>query len=69
MCKPTDLKPRTEVRWVDILHEACLQVQIFLIVTERPKDIGDKMVTNQNIDIVAATGEVPLGKMVAKKAG
>uniref|UniRef100_UPI002491856F aldehyde dehydrogenase family protein n=1 Tax=Roseibium album TaxID=311410 RepID=UPI002491856F len=39
------------------------------IVTGWPKDIGDEMITNDNIDIITFTGGVPVGKMIADKAG
>jgi phosphonoacetaldehyde dehydrogenase len=42
---------------------------MFQIVTGWPKDIGDEMITNENIDIITFTGGVPVGKMIATKAG
>ena len=38
-------------------------------MTGWPKDIGEEMVTNDNIDIVTFTGGVSVGKMIAEKAG
>ena len=32
-----------------------------------PQDIGDEMITNENIDIITFTGGVPVGKMIASK--
>ncbi|MBG6142729.1 acyl-CoA reductase-like NAD-dependent aldehyde dehydrogenase, partial [Labrenzia sp. EL_142] len=43
--------------------------EMFQIVTGWPKDIGDEMITNDNIDIITFTGGVPVGKMIADKAG
>ena len=34
-----------------------------------PQDIGDEMISNDNIDIITFTGGVPVGKMIAEKAG
>ena len=69
VCKPTELTPLTAITLADILYEAGLPVEMFQIVTGWPKDIGDEMVTNENIDIVTFTGGVPVGKMIAQKAG
>ena len=69
VCKPTELTPLTAITLADILYEAGLPVEMFQIVTGWPKDIGDEMVTNGNIDIVTFTGGVPVGKMIAQKAG
>ena len=39
------------------------------VVTGWPGDIGDEMITNEHIDIITFTGGVPVGKMIAAKAG
>jgi acyl-CoA reductase-like NAD-dependent aldehyde dehydrogenase len=39
------------------------------VVTGWPKDIGEEMIVNENIDIITFTGGVPVGKMIADKAG
>ncbi len=69
VCKPTELTPLTAVTLADILYEAGLPPEMFQIVTGWPQDIGDEMVTNENIDIVTFTGGVPVGKLIADKAG
>ena len=69
VCKPTELTPLTAITLADILYEAGLPVEMFQIVTGWPKDIGDEMVTNENADIITFTGGVPVGKMIAQKAG
>lgn len=69
VCKPTELTPLTAITLADILYEAGLPVEMFQIVTGMPADIGDEMVTNDNIDIVTFTGGVPVGKLIAAKAG
>ena len=53
----------------DILYEAGLPPEMFQIVTGWPKDIGEEMVVNDNIDIVTFTGGVAVGKIIAEKAG
>lgn len=69
VCKPTELTPLTAITLADILYEAGLPHEMFQIVTGWPKDIGDAMITNPNIDIITFTGGVPVGKMIAEKAG
>ena len=69
VCKPTELTPLTAIALADILYEAGLPPEMFQIVTGWPQDIGDEMITNDNIDIITFTGGVPVGKMIAQKAG
>lgn len=67
--KPTELTPMTALVLADILYEAGLPPQMLSVVTGWPKDIGDEMITNPNIDLITFTGGVPVGKMIASKAG
>lgn len=69
VCKPTDLTPLTAIALADILYEAGLPPEMFQIVTGMPKDIGEEMMMNDNIDIITFTGGVPVGKLIASKAG
>ena len=67
--KPTELTPMTALILADILYEAGLPPQMLSVVTGWPKDIGDEMITNPNIDLITFTGGVPVGKLIAQKAG
>ncbi|MEM7462751.1 MAG: phosphonoacetaldehyde dehydrogenase [Pseudomonadota bacterium] len=69
VCKPTELTPLTALSLADILYEAGLPPEMFQVVTGMPEDIGDEMITNDNIDIITFTGGVPVGKMIAEKSG
>lgn len=69
VCKPTELTPLTAISLADILYEAGLPPEMFQVVTGLPQDIGDEMVTNENIDLITFTGGVPVGKLIASKAG
>jgi phosphonoacetaldehyde dehydrogenase len=69
VCKPTELTPLTAIALADILYEAGLPPEMFQVVTGWPDDIGDEMVTNENIDIITFTGGVRVGKIIAAKAG
>ncbi len=67
VCKPTELTPLTCLTLADILYEAGLPPEMFQVATGWPQDIGDEMITNENIDIITFTGGVPVGKMIAAK--
>ncbi len=69
VCKPTELTPLTAIALADILYEAGLPPEMFQVVTGWPQDIGEEMIVNENIDIITFTGGVPVGKMIAHKAG
>lgn len=67
--KPTELTPMTALVLADILYEAGLPPQMLSVVTGWPAEIGDEMITNPHIDLITFTGGVPVGKMIASKAG
>ena len=69
VCKPTEQTPLTAIALADILYEAGLPPEMFQIVTGWPQDIGEEMIINTHADIVTFTGGVPVGKMIAEKAG
>ena len=69
VCKPTELTPLTALSLADILYEAGLPPEMFQVVTGWPGDIGEEMIVNDNIDIITFTGGVPVGKLIADKAG
>jgi len=69
VCKPTELTPLTALALADILYEAGLPPEMFQVVTGWPSEIGDAMVTDPNIDVITFTGGVPVGKLIAAKAG
>ena len=67
--KPTELTPMTALILADILYEAGLPPEMLSVVTGLPRDIGDEMITNPDIDLITFTGGVPVGKLIASKAG
>ena len=69
VCKPTELTPLTAITLADILYEAGLPSEMFQIVTGMPDAIGDRMCTDPNAEIITFTGGVPVGKIIASKAG
>jgi len=67
--KPTELTPMTALVLADILYEAGLPPEMLSVVTGLPGEIGDEMITNPEIDLITFTGGVPVGKLIASKAG
>ena len=69
VCKPTELTPLTALLLADILYEAGLPSAMFQVVTGLPEDVGEAMITDPHIDLITFTGGVPVGKLIANKAG
>ncbi|UCH75370.1 MAG: phosphonoacetaldehyde dehydrogenase [Rhodospirillales bacterium] len=69
VCKPTELTPMTALWLADVLYEAGLPPEMYSVVTGWPQDIGEEMITNKHIELITFTGGVPVGKMIAAKAG
>ena len=69
VCKPTELTPMTALLLADVLYEAGLPPEMFSVVTGLPADIGLEMIQNPEIELITFTGGVPVGKMIAEKAG
>jgi len=69
VCKPTELTPLTCLILADVLYEAGLPPEMFNVVTGLPGKIGDAMINDPHIDLITFTGGVPVGKMIAEKAG
>ncbi len=67
--KPTELTPLTALLLADVLYEAGLPPEMLSVVTGWPADIGSEMITNPAADLITFTGGVPVGKMIAEKAG
>ncbi len=67
--KPTELTPLTALMLADILYEAGLPPEMYSVITGLPEDMGDEMFTNPDIDLITFTGSVPVGKMIAERAG
>ena len=67
--KPTELTPLTALLLADVLYEAGLPPEMLSVLTGLPADIGDEMLTNENIELITFTGSVGTGKYIANKAG
>jgi putative phosphonoacetaldehyde dehydrogenase len=69
VCKPTELTPLTALLLAEVLYEAGLPPLMFQVVTGLPTSIGDAMINDPNIDLITFTGGVPVGKLIAERAG
>ena len=67
--KPTEQTPLTALLLTDLLYAAGLPPEMLAVVTGRPADIGDAMITDPDADLVTFTGSVRVGKEIASKAG
>ena len=67
--KPTELTPLTALLLADVLYDAGLPPEMLSVVTGWPAAIGEEMITNPAADLITFTGGVPVGKMIAEKAG
>ena len=69
VCKPTELTPLTALALADVLYEAGLPPEMFSVVTGLPGEIGEEMITNDQIELITFTGGVAVGKHIANHAG
>ncbi len=69
VAKRTELTPMTALVLADIAYEAGLPPEMLSVVTGLPGDIGEEMIVNPAAELVTFTGGVPVGKMIAAKAG
>ncbi|HWK85486.1 MAG TPA: aldehyde dehydrogenase family protein, partial [Caldimonas sp.] len=67
--KPSEKVPLSALLFADFLYEAGLPPEMLSVVTGDPREIGDELVTNQNVDLVTFTGGVAIGKAIAARAG
>jgi len=67
--KPTELTPLTALVLADILYEAGLPPEMLSVVTGLPGPFTDELIVNPMIDLITFTGSVPVGKLIAERAG
>src|SRR5882672_957760 len=66
--KPSEKTPLTALLLADILYEAGLPPPMLSVVTGDPREIGDELLTNPEVDLVTFTGGVAVGKAIAARA-
>lgn len=67
--KPSEKVPLSALLFADILYEAGLPPEMLSVVTGDPREIADEMLTHPAVDLITFTGGVPIGKVIAAKAG
>ncbi|MDA8050132.1 MAG: phosphonoacetaldehyde dehydrogenase [Rhodospirillales bacterium] len=67
--KPSEETPLTALLLADLLYEVGLPPEMLSVLTGRPGEIGDAMVTDPDAELVTFTGSVPVGKEIAARAG
>jgi putative phosphonoacetaldehyde dehydrogenase len=67
--KPTEQTPLTALLLADLLYEVGLPPEMLSVVTGRPDEIGDAMITDADAELVTFTGSVRVGKYIASKVG
>ena len=67
--KPSEKTPLSAIYFADLLYEAGLPPEMFQVITGDPREIGDELITNPNVDLVTFTGGVAIGKHIAERAG
>ena len=66
--KPSEKTPLAAYVLADILYEAGLPPPMLSVITGDPREIGDELLTNAQVDLVTFTGGVAIGKVIAAKA-
>jgi len=66
--KPSEKTPLSALMLQELLVEAGLPPEMFCVLTGRPEEIADEMLTHRDVDLVTFTGGVPYGKRIAAKA-
>jgi aldehyde dehydrogenase (NAD+) len=67
--KPSEKTPLTALLLADVLYEAGLPPEMFSVVTGDPREIGDELITNPNVELITFTGGVAIGKSIAARMG
>jgi len=67
--KPSEKVPLSALLFADILYEAGLPPQMLQVITGAPEEIAEELITHPAVDLVTFTGGVPVGKLIAAKAG
>ena len=66
--KPATLSPLTNLELAQILEEAGLPKGVFQVITGPGGEIGDYLAGHPDVDMVAFTGSVDVGKHIMRKA-
>ncbi|QFU91057.1 phosphonoacetaldehyde dehydrogenase [Amycolatopsis sp. YIM 10] len=67
--KPSEKTPLSALAFADTLYEAGVPVEMVQVVTGDPAEIGEVLVTDPRVDLVAFTGSSAVGRRIAGLAG
>lgn len=67
--KPSEKVPLSALAFADLLYGAGLPPEMFQVVTGDPREIGDALLLNPDVEMITFTGGVEIGKAIAAKAG
>lgn len=67
--KPSEKTPLVALRFAELLHEAGLPGPMLSVLLGPTHEIAETLVRHPDIDVVAFTGSVPVGKKIAATAG
>src|SRR5213082_2368503 len=66
--KPSEKTPLSALLLADVLYEAGLPPEMFSVLTGKPREIADELLTHADVDLITVTGGVAVGKYIAAKA-
>jgi aldehyde dehydrogenase (NAD+) len=66
--KPSEKTPLAALLLADVLYQAGLPGPMLSVLTGDPREIGDELLTNPDVDLVTFTGGVAVGKAIAARA-
>lgn len=67
--KPSEKTPLTAIRFVELLYEAGIPVQMMSVLLGPTNEVAELLVQDPRVDIVSFTGSVAVGKRIASTAG
>ncbi len=67
--KPSEKTPLVALRFAQLLHEAGLPGPMLSVLLGPTAEVAEPLVTHPEVELVAFTGSVPVGKRIASTAG
>ena len=67
--KPSEKTPLVALRFAQLLHEAGLPGPMLSVLLGPTSEVAERLVTHPEVELVAFTGSVPVGKRIAATAG
>ena len=67
--KPSEKTPLVALKFAQLLHEAGLPGPMLSVLLGPTAEVAERLVTHPEVELVAFTGSVPVGKRIAATAG